>query len=658
MMGLGQMMQGGDIQLDEQPIAPTPTREVPVDIPESKIDAETVAKEEKEYQSDVQYKLTDEQKTEIAEYIVKIVDDCVASRTAWQEIRNDCLNLLNGVRPSKSDPWPNCSNISVMAVPTHAKLMHSKLFPAVYNENLIYWRPTEKGDVNNVEQICKLMRYVIKQDMKLQNTVDDGTWLCVVDGTIAFKLRWETKYRKVAKKNVEGKLEYNDVARQKCVVDIVNIDDVYLPQLWINEDDSEYIGHNMYVRLPDIDDFIKRKIYIADQRGKIDANIDEIVGESMKAKNMEIEGTTPAYNAHKNSTPIRLIEMYMPWEINGELRESVFTIAYNSKAYLSGKPLEAVSSIGTRPWVIGQFIRRPGSPYGISLIEVMRGLAKELDAIHNQRIDAGSIAIAPFGFYRAASSFKPDKIQIGPGVMIPVDDIKDVNVIQLQHNPVASFQEERIIIEYIEKLTSTSAYQMGRESDIVKSRATATATMAIMGQGEQAFTILGIRLQEIFSRLLTKILQQYQMFMPPGYADRILGEDVGALLFPSGLSTEDIAGQYDAYMTLDPTNVNKAAERQANAALVQMAPQLLAMAQDPRGYEIASEFLKSIGKVEIEKYLGSKPVKNPGQTGGLGAFGQAAAAAQGGGAPMGPGMGNVMPQGGGEMEQGGGNVPV
>ena len=287
--------------------------------------------------------------------------------------------------------------------------------------------------------------------------------------------------------------------------------------------------------------------------------------------------------------------------------------------------------------VIGQFIRRTNRPYGISLLEAIRGLAKELDAIHNQRIDAGSITVAPFGFYRAASSFDPEKIQISPGAMVPVDDINDVKLAQFQGNFIQSFQEERIIIEYIEKLTATSAYQMGRESDVVKSRATATGTMALIQQGEQAYTLLGLRCQRIISKMLTKILQAYQCFMPTGFADRILGGDAGELLFPDGLTPEEIDGGYDCYMALDSTAGNRAMERQVSAAILQNASVLLTLAQDPRGYEMAREFLTSMGKLDVEKYIGPKPQK--------GSFGT--------GGPVGAGMPPGLPQGQGPIDGGG-----
>lgn len=608
-----------DPMMAQQPMVPvmpevTPTAVITIPTPSEEAEVRRI--EEKEEEKGAQYTLTPDQKKEIVDYIIKCVDDCVASRQGWQQTMDDCLELYEGKRTPKSDPWPNCSNITVMAVPMHCNLMHSKLFPAVWNENLTYWQPVSADDVLNVMNVRKFMEWIVRKELKMADIIDDILHDLIVYGTIILKLRWDTEYRYVRDRTKPGK--YQEIAHQRVYIDNLPIEDVYLPYLWKGEDDSEYIAHNSFMRIPDIKALKVRGAFVCSKEDidNIQAAITQEQGEDANAKRAQKEGTQ-RFDVNINSAPVRLIECYTKWFIDGKLVESVFIIDYKSRTYMSGKPLTAVSPIGRRPIVVGQFIRRSNRPLGIGVPEIMRGLAKELDAIHNQRIDAGSIAVAPFFFYRAASSFKPDKVTIGPGVGVPVDDIKDVLFAQFPSNFMTSFQEERIIIEYIEKLTATSAYQMGRESDIVKSRATATGTMALISQGEQSYTLLGLRVQRIISKMLTKILQQYQCFMPAGFADRIIGEDVGKLLFPNGLTPEEIDGGYDCYMILDATAGNKAMERQANAVLVQMAPNLLMLAQSPRGYEIAKEFLLSINKLEVEKYLGPKPTREPGTPGGI-----------------------------------------
>jgi len=633
-MQMGQPQQPGPMPPQAPPMPVPEDINAEETIEEIRTDqpAEEALEAEQAFNKSVQYDISEEEKRSIVTYIKSSVDNCESGRSAMMEIRTECLDLLNQVRAPKNIPWPNCSNISTGAVPTHCKIMHAKLFPAVWNENNIHWKPAEKNDVQNTENVSKLMKWVTRQELDMQNLIDDFLWDFVTNGTVALKTRWETVYRTVAD-IVDGKLKYRDIAHEKAAVDSVSIDDVYLPSLWEGVDKSEFIGQNIYNKLMDIEDLIDRNIFVGDDlKERLIPKIDERVGESLSTKKKKIEGTAgvdPVVVAGRNSLPIRLIEFYCKWRINGTMKESVFTIGYESGAYLSGKPLSAVSRIGKRPWTIKQFMKRTGSPYGIGLPELMRGLAKELDAIHNQRIDAGSVSIAPFGFYRAGSALQPSKIQIGPAVMIPVDNIKDVNIINLQFNPIASFQEEVIIVQAIEKLTTTSAYQMGRESDVVKSRATATGTMAIINQGEQAYTVLGMRAQDMVADLLTKVLQTYQMWMPTGFAKDILGAESEAV-FKEGLSPEAIAGCYDCYMTLDTTSGNMGMERQGNAAMVEMYPTLMTLAQEPRGYRIAADFVKSIGKVDVEAYLGKPPSENQ--------MGQAPV-------PMGAGMGQ-LPQGG------------
>lgn len=585
--------------------------------------------EEKQYEESVQYNFDKGAKARVAAYVKKLVDDAKAARSSWERNLYECMDLYEGIRAPKSDPWPNCSNVTTMAIPTHTKLMHAKLFPAVWNENLVYWRPVSGDDIENVDNIKKFMQWVVRQEMKLGNLVDDILQDLIVTGTVALKVRWDTEYRNMRDKDNPGK--YKEIARQRAYVDNVPIDEVYMPYLWSDVNTSEFIAQDIYMRFPDLENKKARGLFTYDKEDEdaILGAINQNLPESIRIEKGKTEGTAEYY-AHRDSYPIRLVECNVAWPIDGKMVESIFVIDYNSSTYLSGKPLTAVSPTGTRPWIVGQFIRRTGRPYGVGLPDLMKGLAKELDAIHNQRIDAGTMSIAPFGVYRAASSFDPEKVKVGPGIMVPVDDINDVNFIQVPNNSIASFQEERIIIEYMEKLTATSAYQMGRESEVAKSRATATGTMAIIAQGEQAYTLLGIRAQIIFAEMLTKILQAYQAFMPSGLADRVVGEDAGKLLFPDGMTIEELAGEYDAYMNLDVTAGSKAMEKQSNAAMIQMAPQLLAISQDPRGYRMAEDFIKSLGKVDPERYLGPMPKQGPATAGGMGAFGQQ---------PVGPGMG-------------------
>ena len=534
------------------------------------------------------------------------------------DIRKESIDLYEGKKAPKNIPYPGCSNLSTMVTTTACDLIHSKLFPIVWNDELIYWKGSEQHDKEIANSIRNLMRWVVQSDMKMQDDVDDITGRLVVDGTIAIKLVWKPYYKWIRRKvpkavgpngevRYEVKLEHKRFER--CFLNVRPIDKVYLPWNADNEQDAEYIIDEMY--------YTQRQLKEMQVRGHafgVDKTFDEKLTGFMEQK----EGTDRArmdsqglsnFHVRKEAYPIKVYDAYVKydWNNDGIAEECVFMVAPETRTYLSGKPLIAISKIEEKPWVIGPFLKRPGAILGKGVPELMRHLHKEMDAIHNQRIDAGNYVIAPWFFYRPASGLKPEEIRIGPGVGVPVDDpSRDVAFPNIPTSGITiSFQEEKVVLDLIERLTSVSAYQLGKESEIVKSRATARGTLAIIQQGEQKFTILGKRVQNILARLLTKILHMYQEYLPPDEQRRILGKD-GSML--PNIAPEDIAGEYDAYMVLDATAGSSAMERETNLAVFQMLANDPYILQNPvRGWEIRADLLKSLGKKDVEKILGPRP---------------------------------------------------
>ena len=622
-------------------------------------DKEIIELEQAETKANKELLLTiePERQREIVEMVLQDIKNEEQNRSEWSSIRADYMKLLKGQRDAKSIPWEGCSNITTMATATHTKLIHSKLFPLAWNEQLIYWKPQEKADIENVDKIQKFMGWVVRQEMKLQDVADRLVQDLVQDGEVVRKVRWEVKYKWLMD-------ETGPVYKcfEKAVVDEIDLEDFYFASDDIQN--CDFVAQNIYYTLPDLKELANRGIYENVSDTLEPKMIDEYFPEGKRIKMSDDQ--IAVADAEMRNYPIRVIEWYGKYDIDGDgtREECVFWVGYKSKTFLGGKLLTSISKIGERPFVKGPLMKLGDRKVGIGIPELMRGLAAELDAVHNQRIDAGNIAIAPFFFFRSGSSLKPDEIRVGPGVGVPVDDVNDVKLAQFPTSNLAvSFQEERIIIEFIEKLTNASSYQMGRESDVVKSRATASGTLAIISQGEQAFSILGIRCQGVMSRLLSMILHFYQQFMPPGLAERVLNEDAGDMLFANGLSPEDIIGNYDAYMVLDSTAGNKAMARETAMAMMQT---LLPITQDPSlRWQLMADFVTSMGKVDPEKYIGPKPPSAQqqqaqlAQSGGMNGLSQQGFAAQQG--PAGGGVGGpTPPQGMGPAEEMGppeGQVP-
>jgi hypothetical protein len=562
------------------------------------------------------FQISATEKEKVVVMIDDMVDEMKRQREKMMQIKAEAVENYEGADQAKG-PWEGSSNISTMITTIACDVMHAKLFPMVWNLDLLHFEGTEKNDEDVAKNNETLMKWALTKDMEnVQEKVDEIIHRMVVDGTVAIKKVWEIYYTYVtrvvadrvdSKGDVKFKVKYDQIRRERCRWIVKDIDYVYATFNAENEQRADII-EEMYVTLPMLREMKAKKMILPD------IDLDEV--KNALEKSFDPEGTVKArydaagleaFYARLESHPIKLYEGYIKHAFKDDKirKECIFLTLPSLKLYLGGKPLHTVSRIGKKPWIIRGFLRRPGIIYGKSVPELVRHLHKELNAIHNQRIDAGNMVIAPFFFYRAASGMDPEELSVKPATGIPLDDPQR-DVFFPDYNPSrlsVSFQEETIIMDLIQQLTSLSAADFGRET---AQRPTARGTLALIARSDKPFGLLGTRVQRVFSDLITMTRQDYEENFPPGIQERILGPN-GHPVWGT-LSPEMIAGQYDASMELDLAAGDVAFQKQADQIIFQ------SMIQDPMvnnnpafAWELRANYLLSLGKKNPEKLIGPKP---------------------------------------------------
>lgn len=591
--------------------------------PKSK-EAKEQEEKDKQRELGIQFNLDSTEKKNIAQKIKDRRDESISSHTRYMEIRADSIRQYEGIKEYSDDPWPGHSNISTMITTVACDLLHSKLFPMVWNEQSITWEGREEHDVETAEVNKTVMGWVTSVDMKLQDKIDDLVHLLVVDGTIAVKEIWtpywtwvtrkipKITYRSFETGKYEYDVKYDYVRRERCELDIRPLERVHTPYLgdttvprW--EDETEYIIDDRWYSPDDLRE-MKAK-------GQLDpsVNIDDLIEamnqmpqfSSTSKERMNAEGTT-APIPNKNNYKLLCAEGYIKHAVvpGDEIRKQcIFLVCLEPLFYLSGKALHNVSRIGRRPWIIRPFLRRPGRTKGKGIPELVKNLHKMIDALRNQRIDAGNRVIGGGGYYRPASGNNPRRLKVGPSTWVPVDDPKnDVN--QLTYNMSGinwSTTEERFLMELVERLTYLTPAMLGRET---ANRPTARGTLAVIQQGEQKFGLIGRRVQLIFCDLLTDIRQKYEENMHPEMWERILGKK-RSMTWPS---PEYMAGMYDAKMQLDLTSSDIESRRMRATLVYQtMAFDPLVMQNPAFMWEIRAEYLRVHRFEPVEKFIGPRP---------------------------------------------------
>jgi hypothetical protein len=563
------------------------------------------------------FQISTDEKKRVIKTLDEMVDQAKRQREAMMAIKSEAVRNYEGIEKI-TGPWEGSSNISTMITTIASDMMHAKLFPMVWNLDMLHFEGTEKHDEEIADNNEIMIKWALTKDMEnTQEKVDDILHRFVVDGTIAVKVVWEVYYTYVtrvvpqsvdAKGNVKFKVVYDRIRRERARWIIKDIDYVY-PTFNADNEQRADIIEEVYLTLPMLREMKERKMILPD------IDLDKV--QEAVEKTFDPEGTVKAryqaagieaFYARLDSFPIKCYEGYISHafkEGSPIRRDCVFLTMPDQGLYLSGKPLHTVSRIGKKPWIIRSFLRRPGIIYGKGVPELVRHLHKEMNAIHNQRIDAGNMVIAPFFFFRAASGMEPEEISVRPATGIPLDDPKN-DVAFPDYNPSrlsVSFQEESIIMDLIRQLTYLSAADFGQET---ANRPTARGTLALISRSDKPFGLLGARVQRVFTDLITMTRQYYEENLPPGIQERILGEN-GHPVWGT-LSPEMIAGQYDASMELDLTSGDIAFEKQADQLIFQTFVQDPMVNQNPAfAWEIRANYLKSLGKKDVEKIIGPKP---------------------------------------------------
>src|SRR3990167_4759045 len=124
------------------------------------------------------------------------INDKGVSYTFDTKIKN-LRDMYFGKRQPKLLPWKNCSNRSMKIAMAIVEMLHARIFPAVWNEDLIRWKPTEKTEREKTERINKLMKWWVMVKAKLHSFFDKWCKVAIGFGDVAVELSWEIKYRDV-----------------------------------------------------------------------------------------------------------------------------------------------------------------------------------------------------------------------------------------------------------------------------------------------------------------------------------------------------------------------------------------------------------------------------------------------------------------------------
>lgn len=537
-------------------------------------------------------------------------------------------DLYNGNRIPKTIPWRFCSNRSLRIATAILDLIHARIFPAVWNEDLTRWRAAKFVDVPKAERIHRFMDWWIRVHNPMRPFFD--LWVKYVAGvgdgltetswdveeittaeTMQIPVMDEMGQPLINQDGTPAVTEQPKINRiEKTKSRLITKDNVYFLE------NSKDVQRDPVI----IEETILFKDLVKLEKQGVCINVSDKLREKLPvpepASNATPEEKERLKDIKIRNMPVKIIREYLHYDVDGGgFQESVrVMIAEEHRIYLGGVKMKDITKSGKRPidfTKYDNYLDRPEDLDGEGVLQKVRELAEEVDACFNQLTDAHTLAVLRPFFYDPSGDVDAPALVLGPNKGIPVTDPQK-NV----YFPDYAIPTERLInaiklvMEFIERLTAASSYMMGKESDIVGGSGTATRTQAIVQSAEVRFTLPSERLRFGAARIIMQHLDLLQLNIPNGMEERVLGEKGEKIFHDGELTDEGISGEYIAYLLADPSMGSKETERQMMGMLYTLLMQNPIVATDPvKIYAVTSDTLKAYGKDDgyIQKYLGPPP---------------------------------------------------
>ena len=461
-------------------------------------------------------------------------------------------------------------------------------------------------------------------------------WEIITKGDAFLKLRWERQIRKFS----EGaeKPEYRTVfdgavlelCRSEDIYESANYDNIqkmplFAHRIWMSESDLNLRAKTSFFDASAVNDVIAHYRDKKAEREKPALNIagthihrstiDPYASALQESKDQQ-EGVVTV-DAASNFPEIEVFETYISMDVDGDgiIEEMVFWEEIETGAILRYTFMDRVNKNGKRPFFKGSLIKRPGRAGSIGFVELLYPLNSELDAIHNQKLDFGTLITIPFFFYNPAAGFRGDERRLSPGVGIPVDDVNNgVRFPVFPQNTLFHEREEQLLYQYGQDVTAVQGPIAGAAPDPIGAGRTATGITTLLSESGNQLDSLLKPIQQVWSKVLQALDSLMQERLPNGIEYRVLGSNMAQTMDDEGnpivkiLQTRfEYAGSVDYEIRTNSGNLNRELEFQKAVSRSQLLINPLSIQLGVVGannlYEMYKDILLKLGEVDPDRFL-------------------------------------------------------
>lgn len=574
---------------------------------------------------DIKVKINDKLKSEISMWLLNQLQTAFDDRSEQERNWLEWHDQYEEITKKKVFPFKNCSNVFIPLTPIAVETIHAREVNTILGTKPYIQVRRKKEEMSEADAV-NIERFLDEVLRTVVNGYDTlSMWIMEKDkmGDGFVKVYWKFDQTKIKKGKGFRTITEDDVA-----IDVIAIEDLIFPSSARAVEQALWVAHRFRMDW----NVLKRK-----EKLGIYENIDKIKDfyrqdNDTQGEEIDFQKVKKGVEGIDERSPdilkdYELFEVYFDWDIDNDGIAERLVATYEKKSNTIIRLIHFPFNHGRRPLVQNSFMKRTNRIYSKGITEMSKQLQIAINTVFNQTIDNATIANVKC--FKGLKSAKRDIGEIYPGKVFWLDSTQDLEDFTLGEVHQSNFVLHGLLRDYHERRTKVTDLNLGRPSEITRSRATATGTLALLQESGRHFDLILNNSREAMTEIAYQIIELYAQYAP-NKVFTVTGKD-GTLEQLRLPKIGTLREEYTFHATATSIAVNKEIEKQANMVLVQQLSgvfrqvlQLIMLTASPqtnlpdsikkyifdmvRSYhKMAEDIVRSFEKLDVNVYVPELP---------------------------------------------------
>jgi hypothetical protein len=548
-------------------------------------------------------KLTEKDRKWLPSYLDDELEEALRAHEEKLEFIDESNRLYLGepLSKKKTFPWDGAANLVIPLVGITTDSIVARIINTIFAVQP-FW--SAKALIKDLEPVTYPLQDFL--DWSRENELDmyaqTRSWIVEVvkHGWGYLKVYWNSYTQRTFRISSGAARPVDAVVRRPAIEHVLLAD--IICQCGIEDElyQSEWLAHR--VRLTDGQLRWRKHDRVYDEVDKILKHKADMTPMEEKVIGNEVEREVSHRPQEKLNT---LYEIYADLPLGGSDLPVPVMITFHKETRTIARCVYNPDITGERPFKKGVFIVREGKRDGLGISRQLALIQDEISTLHNQQVDNATLANTRFFVGRRGVVRNGTRVWPGRFLTVP-DPTRDVQSLQMADVYPSMRQLETSCLAYAERRSGVADYQLGRESNVLGNRATATGTLALIQEGNRRFDLNVRDIRETLGHVGKKVLLLNAQFRPKGMAYFVKGSDGQLVEKVLDLPEEFVADGIGVELTASTATINREIQKQGLMALMGSLTQYYQQLMQISGIAMAPQTPPPVQKMAIQMCDGAR----------------------------------------------------